>query len=130
MPNAAPVAVAAPQRVAAPPPTAPTPAALTAPAQPPRIDTGFAAIDDVDAVPLLSDRGRAGYREYLSRPTPKAFAIAANGYWSYAWSLTPADTSMPKDPTERVLVTCERAARMPCRLYAVNGAVVWTRDPK
>jgi hypothetical protein len=33
------------------------------------------------------------------------------------------------DPGERALLMCERAAHAPCKLYAVNGAVVWTKDP-
>ena len=92
--------------------------------------SGYAAIDDIDAVPYLSDRGRNGYREYLGKPTPKAFAIAANGYWFSAWTLVPADASMPTDPTERAVVGCEKAAQMPCKLYAVNRAVVWRATPR
>jgi hypothetical protein len=99
-------------------------------AQPARIATGYAAIDDVDAVPYLSDKGRADYRQWLGRPTPRAFAISPKGHWWAAYSLTPADTTLPSDPTERALVGCERAAQMPCKLYAINGSVVWVKDPR
>jgi hypothetical protein len=95
--------------------------------QPARIATGYAAIDDIDAVPYLSERGRNGYREYLTRPTPKAFAIAPNGAWFSAWSLVPGDATMPTDPTERAMVICERSAKVACKLYAVNGSVVWSK---
>jgi hypothetical protein len=93
--------------------------------QPGFIASGYAAVEDVDALPYLSDRGRAEYREWLLRPTPKAFAISEKGQWWAAWSLTPKDTSMPTDPTERALVACQRNAGVPCKLYAVNGSVVW-----
>ncbi|QJW85297.1 hypothetical protein HK414_23620 [Ramlibacter terrae] len=108
-------------------PPAARPAALRAPTQPAPIASGYAAIEDVDAIPYLSDRGRAGYREWLLRPTPKAFAISTTGYWYPAWSLAPQDTSLPTDPTERAVVGCTRNAGTPCRLYAVNGSVVWVK---
>ena len=98
------------------------------PAQPAHIATGFAAIDDVDAVPLVNDRGRAGYREWLAHSTPRAFAIAPSGRWHATWGLNPSDASLPRDPGDRALVLCARSAGMPCKLYAVNGAVVWPQD--
>lgn len=93
--------------------------------QPGFIASGYAAAEDVDALPYLSDRGRAEYREWLLRPTPKAFAISEKGHWWGAWSLTPKDTTLPTDPSERALVACQRNAGVPCKLYAVNGSVVW-----
>ena len=112
------------------PPAAPqAPAAAMAPAtpQPPRIASGFAAIDDIDAVPYLSDRGRAEHRAFLGWPTPKAFAISNTGYFWATSGLRPKDPTLPTDPTERALQGCERAAKVPCKLYAVNGSVVWTK---
>ena len=96
-----------------------------APPQPRFIATGFAAIEDVDALPFLSDRGRAEYRDWLTRPTPKAFAISERGQWWSAWGLSAQDASMPSDPNQRALIGCQRAAGVPCKLYAVNGSVVW-----
>jgi hypothetical protein len=110
------------------PPVATGAATPAVPAQPPRIASGYAAIDDIDAIPYLSDNGRAAYREWLGRPTPKAFAISAKGHWFTAWSLIPHDATLPSDPTERALVGCERAAKMPCKLYAINGSVVWVKE--
>jgi hypothetical protein len=109
--------------VAIRPQPAPTgPAVAIAPA------SGFAALDDVDAVPYLNERGRQGYRDWLRRSTPRAFAISSKGNWYATNGLAPADATLPKDPAERALLMCERAAHVPCRLYAVNGAVVWNRD--
>jgi hypothetical protein len=121
--GAAPVGVAPAEKRAAVPQAAAAPAA-----QPARIASGFAAIDDIDAVPYLSDRGRKGYSEWLARPTPKAFAISTKGNWYATWGVSPPDASLPIDPGERALQLCERAAQVPCKLYAVNGSVVWTKE--
>lgn len=118
-----------PVRTVAPAPAGATPTARPAPAQFAFSASGYAAVEDVDALPYLSDRGRAAYREWLTRPTPKAFAIGTNGYWYNAWSLTPQDTTLPSDPNERALAGCVRAGGVGCKLYAVNGSVVWKKEP-
>jgi hypothetical protein len=92
------------------------------------IATGFADVNDVDAIPYLGDRGRESYRGWLTRPTPKAFAIAPNGVFAASWGLRGRDPSDSTDPTERVVAVCSRSATMPCKLYAVNGSVVWVKD--
>lgn len=105
----------------------PTVASAALGPQPAYLATGYARIDDVDAVPLLGDRGREKYREFLTKPTPRAFAIGPEGQFSWANGLKPLDVTMPSNPSERVLLTCERIAKVPCTLYAVNGAVVWAK---
>jgi hypothetical protein len=122
-------AVAAPAIAPAVAPPAPAlPADAAAPVQPKAIASGFAAIDDIDAIPYLSDRGRKGYSDWLGRPSPRAFAISPKGHWSATWGLKPQDTTLPTDASERALRVCERAAQVACRLYAVNGSVVWTKE--
>lgn len=106
----------------------PAPAPVVASAIAP-IASGYARIDDVDAVPYLGDKGRENYREWVGRPTPKAFALSPTGVWFGAWSLVPADPSHPRDPSERALQVCAQRSQGPCRLYAVNGSVVWTKEP-
>ena len=91
------------------------------------IATGFARIDDVDAVPYLGDKGRNAYREWLTKPTPKAFAITSNGWYATSWGLKPQDKTMPTDPLERAIMVCEQGSKQTCKLYAVNGSVVWTK---
>jgi hypothetical protein len=85
----------------------------------------FASIEDVDAIPFLGEKGREDYRSWLRRLTPRAFAISEKGRWYSASGTRPTDSSLPADPTERALLMCARAAGKPCKLYAVNGAVVW-----
>lgn len=94
----------------------------------PLIATGFAAIDDVDAIPYLGDRGRARYREFLARPTPKAFAMTSTGHFSYANGNKPIVPGDPSDPSARALAVCERQGQGPCKLYAVNNSVVWVKE--
>lgn len=88
------------------------------PAAPP---TNYAALDDVDAIPYLRERGRAAYREFLGRSTPRAFAISPSGAWSWA--------EEGDDPVERVLAACQKNSKEPCRLYAVDDYVVWSDTP-
>jgi hypothetical protein len=87
-------------------------------------DPVFAAIDDIAAIPYVGDAGRNAYREYLEKPAPKAFAIASNGGAYSVWGKS-RDLSLPADSSERALVLCERVAKRPCKIYAVNSTVVW-----
>jgi dienelactone hydrolase len=83
--------------------------------------SGFAAVADLDRVPLRTDRARTGYQAWLSAESPRAFAIHPHqGGWASAWG--------GERPIARALANCERFAKAPCRLYAVDDAVVWTTD--
>lgn len=90
-------------------------------AQPTLPDSNFAKLDDVDAVPYMGEPGRSGYREYLARLTPRAFAVSANGAWCWA--------EEGEDPNARALATCEKKGQQPCRLYSIDEKVVWRADP-
>ena len=80
--------------------------------------TGFAAIDDADAVPL-SEEGKARYRHFLTLPMPRAFVVMADGHWYMTWKSGEAMTTAFDD--------CARAGKR-CWLYAVDDRVVWTPD--
>ncbi|MEC5385398.1 M48 family metalloprotease [Uliginosibacterium sp. H3] len=82
-------------------------------------DSGFAAASDVDAVPVLP-RFREKYAEYLTKPGPKAFAINASGGYRYYFDSPEA--------MERVLTQCDIQGDT-CWLYAVDGHVIWEREP-
>jgi hypothetical protein len=77
----------------------------------------FARVDDVDAVPFLSEGGRAAYREYLAKMTPRAFALSPSGAWCWA--------EEGEDPDSRAMAACEQKSNQPCRLYSVDDYVVW-----
>ena len=79
--------------------------------------TDFAKIDDVAAVPYLGEHGRAAYREYLDKMTPRAFAVSPSGAWCWA--------EEGEDPDTRALATCAKKSNQPCQLYSVDDYVVW-----
>lgn len=82
--------------------------------------TGFAGIDDADAVPFLSANGKRAYREYLTKMTPRAFAVSPSGAWCWA--------EEGEDPDARALATCSAKSDKPCHLYSVDESVVWNAD--
>ena len=79
--------------------------------------SGFAALDNVDAIPHLTETGRAAYRHYLSQSLPRAFALSASGAWSWAED--------GDDPPSRALAACQKNSKLPCKLYSVDQDVVW-----
>eukprot|EP01114_Cavostelium_apophysatum_P005741 TRINITY_DN16910_c0_g1_i1.p1 TRINITY_DN16910_c0_g1~~TRINITY_DN16910_c0_g1_i1.p1 ORF type:complete len:420 (-),score=96.14 TRINITY_DN16910_c0_g1_i1:757-2016(-) len=82
--------------------------------------TDYARVDDVEAVPFLSENGRRAYQEYLGKMTPRAFAVSPSGAWTWA--------EEGEDPDGRALATCTAKSTEPCRLYSVDDYVVWTGD--
>ncbi|WP_426102556.1 dienelactone hydrolase family protein [Massilia sp. TSP1-1-2] len=89
--------------------------AVGPPPAPPKTD--FAKVDDIAAVPYLSERGREAYREYLAKLTPRAFAVSPSGAWCWA--------EEGEDPDTRALATCAKKSKQPCQLYSVDDYVVW-----
>lgn len=83
--------------------------------------TGYAPVNSVESVPNMSIQGKAGYREYLAKSAPRAFAISGSGAWSWA--------EEGDDPSERALTACQKNSRTPCLLYSVDNDVVWN-DPQ
>lgn len=85
----------------------------------PRSD--YARVDDSEAVPFLNEQGRAAYRDYLGKMTPRAFAVSPSGAWCWA--------EEGEDPDKRALETCARKSNQPCSLYSVDDYVVWRGKP-
>ena len=81
--------------------------------------SGFAAIDDLDKVPVR-EAGKDVYRRYLTLAAPKAFAVAEDGSWKMAF----------RDPDAIAIVLdhCQQL-KMGCWLYAVDSNVVFNADP-
>lgn len=78
--------------------------------------TNFAALADESAVPYLNAQGRAGYEKFLLMHRPRVFVVAPDGGWDAA--------SMGLDPVAYALAKCN-SRHHDCRLYAVDGDVVW-----
>ncbi|CAL8475508.1 dienelactone hydrolase family protein [Caballeronia sp. S22] len=79
--------------------------------------TSFADLDSVQAVPYVDETGRAGYRNFLSQYSSRAFAVSDSGAWSWAEG--------GDDPMAVAIASCQKQSADPCRLYAVNNRVVW-----
>jgi hypothetical protein len=106
--------------------TAPASVPAPAPAVSVTADTDFAKIDDVQAVPLLSPKGREAYVNWLSKPLPRAFVIGPDGSATWtAGAYQPKSADDPADATERALARCEKRVGKPCKVYASDRRVVW-----
>lgn len=80
--------------------------------------TDFAPVSQETAVPYLGQSGREGYKTFLQKRSPKAFALNEDGRWGW--------NSGGDDPLRAALDNCERGSKRSCRLYAVDDNVVWT----
>jgi dienelactone hydrolase len=96
----------------------PTAEVLALPETPSVPKSDYATIDNIDAIPYVKDKGREAYRTFLGKSSPRAFAIASNGSWSWA--------EEGDDPVQRVLANCQKNSGQACKLYAVDDYVVWT----
>lgn len=80
--------------------------------------SGYAAVDAINAVPYVDAAGREAYRKFLEQYPSRAFAVSSSGAWSWAEG--------DDDPISVALANCRKENQdSPCRLYAVNDAVVW-----
>jgi len=84
---------------------------------------GFAPVAKIDALPYVRENGRSAYQEFLGMPTPRAFAIAPNGAWGRGARLRPGARG---DVAEDALARCNQRGEGQCRVYAIDGHVVWT----
>jgi dienelactone hydrolase len=85
------------------------------PPTPPRTD--YAQLDDIEAVPFLSENGRRAYADYLTKMTPRAFAVSPSGAWTWA--------EEGEAPDARALATCSAKSSQPCKLYSIDDYIVW-----
>lgn len=82
--------------------------------------TSFAPLEDESRLPHVKDSGRAGYKTYLTKLIPRAFAIGPSGAWAWA--------DGGEDPLRRALDNCKRFAKTDCKLYSVDDEVVWAGE--
>jgi hypothetical protein len=79
--------------------------------------SGFAAIDNLQAIPLPRAQLNT-YQAFLEKPAPRAFVVTEKGIGNYWLGAT---------AIEDALAYCERLDE-PCWLYAVDNDVVWQSD--
>ena len=78
--------------------------------------SGFAKIDDAQAVPIRPQARTNDYPKFLALQGARALAIGADGRFGYASG---------DDAMSRALAFCQKRTGQICRLYAVNNDVVW-----
>ncbi len=79
-----------------------------------------ATVSDQRALPLPLPGAKLleGYQKFLAAKLPRAFAVSSVGRWGYATG---------DDAVSRALAFCQRDHDKPCKLYAVNETVVWSK---
>jgi hypothetical protein len=87
--------------------------------QPALPDSGFAAIGNLQAVPVRPE-GRERYAHYLTMPQPRAFVVTQSGGWRFWYN--------SRDSVSKAVEYCQ-AHKTGCWLYAVDDKVVWNADP-
>lgn len=89
--------------------------------------TGFAELNDVEAVPGRGSNTAETYKAFLNRPIigGRAFAVSTDPD-KPGWSWANGYNSQSKQSfEEKALQLCEEKAGAICRLYAVDDQVVW-----
>jgi hypothetical protein len=84
--------------------------------------SGYAAIGDINKVPLDNENGIIEYKRYLAFPSPKAFAVSVTRQ-SWAWN-----GGGSEDVNGLALKRCEERAKQPCVLYGVDDNVVYKTE--
>lgn len=84
---------------------------------------GAAGLEDAAAVPHLSPRGQAGYRQFLAAETHRAFAIAPGGGWGWSQGSVSADAAL-----DQALDACQQHTRQRCVPYARDREVVFDAE--
>lgn len=79
--------------------------------------TGYAALNDVEALPLKSWSAQEAYKKFLLAKPPRAFALHRDGDFGYASG---------EDVLSRALAHCQKRRAKACSFYAVDEQVVWS----
>jgi dienelactone hydrolase len=79
--------------------------------------SNFAELADASKLPLVrEDVKTIGYKRFLNLDLPRAFAIGPRGEFAFRSGV---------DAVKGVLERCSQTAKVACKLYAVDDAVVW-----
>ena len=90
--------------------------------EPPQDPHAPLVIGELGAVPHLDQRGQLAFRRYAEAPGPKAFAISVTGAWGW-WG----EANSQVVAREEALRLCQRTSSVDCRLYALDGEIVWDK---
>ena len=81
--------------------------------------SSYAAVDDIQKLPLDSAAGLEQYQRYMQASLPRAFAVAP-GRKHWAWN-----SGSPDEVNAQALKRCEERAQQACVLYSVDNNVVY-----
>jgi hypothetical protein len=85
-----------------------------------------ALLADASAIPMVSERCRAIYKEdWLAREKPRAFVVEKSGRCFGAWGNVPSNSAEASDPLERAMRRCKAARLKACVVYAQDDQVVY-----
>ena len=90
--------------------------------------SGFAALEDTNALPGISDFCRARYTVWLGWAEPRAFVIGPGGHCGFTTGTRAPQAGGAADPVVRALDACRRIAGVECKVYAIDRAVVGARE--
>ena len=79
-------------------------------------DPAMQAFNDANRLPNATESCKALYNRFLDADYPRAFALSADRRCGFA--------SGGEEPQKRALGFCERLAKTPCALYAIDDALV------
>jgi hypothetical protein len=83
-------------------------------------------IDPNAPVPFLNAARQAKFKEFLTKPMPRAFAISTNGHYGNSWT---DSKSSNRDRRDVALSNCKEVAGIDCQLYAVDDRLVYAGPP-
>jgi len=83
--------------------------------------SGYAAMDDIDKVPYLTEAGRKIYQDFLKHALPRAIAVSPKGSVAAHYG--------GFDQVAATLNACTAKTRNACRVYAIDNDVVWHPVP-
>lgn len=90
------------------------------------VASGYARADDIARLVAINPAARKAYENFLTRPLPRAFALAEyGGTWSSFGTYNKGKPLRHPDPAVRAVPDCEQHHGRRCYLYAVDETVVW-----
>lgn len=80
-------------------------------------DPELAALSDTSKIPYIRPNCARSYNAFLDADYPRAFAISPDAHCAMAYG--------GDDPRRRAVESCQRVAKEPCRVYAIDNSIVW-----
>jgi hypothetical protein len=73
--------------------------------------------------PILSGKLQDAWKDFQGKPYNRVFVLDQNEHWNAVWGRKTGLSAA----VDEALDSCKRQDRVNCRVYAVNGDIVWSR---